>query len=133
MWVDALKCLCGVVDRKRIVCRVDKDVQVATEKLISQSRTLTKALETSKYINDLLLAREEEEMGKIEQMSKDILEKEARQYHLNVDVSEVTPCGDCEEKVLRCYLENESDPLKCKDVVEDYAACSKRQHFIPAK
>lgn len=110
-------------------CRVDNDVKLATEKLISKSRTLSKALETSKYINDLLLAREEEEMGKIEQMSKEILEKEAKQYQLNVDVNEVAPCGEYEEKVLRCYLENESDPLKCKDVVENYAACS-RQQFI---
>lgn len=112
---------------------MDRDVQVATEKLISKSKTLSKALETSKYINDLLLAREEEEMGKIEQMSKDILEKEAKQYHLNVDANEVNPCRDYEEKVLRCYMEHESDPLKCREVVEDYAACARRQHFISAQ
>lgn len=99
---------------------------MATEKLISKSKTLTKALETSKYINDLLLAREEEEIGKIEQMSKEILEKEAKQYHLNVDANEVTPCKDCEDKVLRCYLENETDLLMCKDVVTEYMACSRR-------
>lgn len=72
-------------------------------------------------------------MGKIEQMSKDILEEEAKKYHLNVDTDEVTPCGEYEKKVMRCYLQHQTEPLRCKNVVDEYAACSRRQHCMSAE
>lgn len=106
--------------------RVDKDVKMATEKLIEKNKILAKALQTSKHVNDLLLAREEEEMQKIDRLSRDILEKEAIKYHLDVEHEEEAPCEVYEEKVLRCYLDHAGDPFKCRSVVEEYAECGKR-------
>ena len=52
--------------------RVDKDVKMATEKIIEKNKILSKALQTSKHVNDLLLAREEEEMEKIDKLSREM-------------------------------------------------------------
>lgn len=108
------------------VCRVDKDVKKATEQLIAKNKILSKALQTSKHVNDLLLAREEEEMEKIDKLSRDILEKEAVKYDLDVEHEEKAPCEAYEERVLRCYLEHAGDPFKCRSVVEEYAECGQR-------
>jgi len=104
---------------------VDHDVKVAAEKIIAKSTLLSKALETSKHVNDLLLAREEEEMEKIDALSREILEKEAEKYHLNVEAKERVPCGEFERRVLQCYAEHK-DPLQCKSVVDEYASCSRQ-------
>jgi hypothetical protein len=111
---------------------VDKDVQVAAEKMIMKSKTLSKALETSRLVNDLLVAREEEELEKIDKLSREILEREAEKYGLDVEKEaeseEARLCGVEEGLVARCYREQAEDPLVCRGLVDSYVKCAFGAH-----
>lgn len=107
---------------------VDHDVRMAAERMISKSKALSKALETSRLVNDLLVAREEEELEKIDKLSREILEREAEKYGLDVekeaDSEEARLCGVEEGLVARCYREQVEDPLKCGGLVDLYVKCA---------
>ena len=107
-----------------LASHVDRDVQVAAEKMIAKSKALSKALETSRHVNDLLLAREEEELEKIDKLSREILEKEAEKYNLDTEKKEEKPCGEEEALLLRCYLEHAEDPLCCRQAAHLYTSCA---------
>jgi hypothetical protein len=107
-----------------LASHVDKDVQEAAEKMISKSKALSKALETSKHVNNLLLAREEEELEKIDKISRQLLENEALKYGLDTEKREEKPCGQEEAEVLRCYLEHTEHPLRCREIVKLYSKCA---------
>ena len=111
-----------------ISSHVDKDVQVAAEKMIAKSKALSKALETSRLVNDLLVAREEEELQKIDRMSREILEREAEKYGVDVEKQaedeDARLCSEEEGMVARCYKEQAEDPLKCRGLVDLYVKCA---------
>jgi hypothetical protein len=85
-------------------------------------------LETSRLVNDLLVAREEEELEKIDKLSREILEREAEKYGLDVekeaDSGEARMCGVEEGLVARCYREQAEDPLLCRGLVDSYVKCA---------
>lgn len=42
------------------------------------------------------------------------------------------PCMDKQKKIMNCYIENKSEPLKCSDVVKSFVECVdlKRSVFV---
>lgn len=110
---------------------VDRDVRIAADKMISKSASLSKALETSRHVNDLLIAREEEELVKSDALSREILEREGEKYGLDLEKEdrerqEGGRCGEEEQLVAGCYREHApgGGELVCRGLVDAYLRCA---------
>ena len=110
---------------------VDRDVRIAADKMISKSASLSKALETSRHVNDLLIAREEEELVKIDALSREILEREGEKYGLDLEKEDRERqgggrCGEEEQLVAGCYREHApgGGELVCRGLVDAYLRCA---------
>lgn len=113
--------------RLSITCRLDDDIRKETMKLVEKNNVLSKALERSKEVNRLLLVREEEELKKIEKLASDILEEENAEMELLPEhPGHAVPCGEYKRHVLECYNRNVGAEYRCRTVVDEYSACSRR-------
>ena len=112
---------------------------MAAEKMIAKSASLSKALETSHLVNDLLVAREEEELVKIDRLSREVLEREGEKYGVDLEREEGEKrCGREEALVAGCYREHAGgaggDPrgeLVCRGLVDAYVRCAYASSDIP--
>jgi hypothetical protein len=83
-----------------------------------QDGQVARALERSRRIGDMLLAREEEELQKIQSLAEELINRELR------IPSNGRPCEDKAAGCLRCYQEHAENPLACAEFVEAYRLCA---------
>ena len=76
---------------------------------------LDKALQRSERIGDMLLAREDEELEKIQSLAEELIQREQ-----NIP-SGGNPCQAEADKCLQCYKEHSDNPVACSDVVNAYS------------
>ena len=86
---------------------------------IRRSELLQRALERSQRVGDLLLAREDEEIRKIEALAEELISREYSAPH------SVRPCQNEASACLSCYSSNPDNPTVCADVVEAYSTCAR--------
>lgn len=105
--------------------RLDADVVRQTKAIIEKNAVLSRALQQSRLVNEMLMAREEEELGKIEEMVGKTLEEENRRHGLSPELD--VPCKDCEERVVACYDLHQGDDVykSCREEVDAYVNCSR--------
>lgn len=87
---------------------------------IENGSQLQKALSRSRRVGDMLLAREDEELQKIESLAQELIEREQPM------ASGEAPCQAESEACLKCYLENSDNPTVCSEAVQRYSQCAHR-------
>lgn len=78
---------------------------------------LSKALQSSRRVGNLLLKQETQEVEKVKQLSEELLRKHS------FPVKPV-PCDAERAAAVSCYKENPEDTLKCAAQVQAYSACA---------
>jgi len=95
--------------------QVDQDAAMT----IRRSELLKRALERSRRVGDMLLAREDEELEQIDQLAEEIIKKEYR------SPSRERPCQSEAAACLQCYEMNSENPTVCETAVNAYSSCAR--------
>ena len=87
--------------------------------MVKQSQLLSRALDRSQRVGDLLLRREAAEEQQIASLADELIEREYRAP------SRETPCQQEAAACLECYRQHEGSPEPCAEAVQRYAACAR--------
>eukprot|EP00240_Pyramimonas_obovata_P006507 CAMPEP_0118936314 /NCGR_PEP_ID=MMETSP1169-20130426/17994_1 /TAXON_ID=36882 /ORGANISM="Pyramimonas obovata, Strain CCMP722" /LENGTH=169 /DNA_ID=CAMNT_0006879513 /DNA_START=257 /DNA_END=766 /DNA_ORIENTATION=+ len=83
---------------------------------------LRKKLQYSKKVGSLLIKHEDEELPKVQQQVKDLLDK---QYQAPM---RAPPCAMEKGACLACYQQFPNDPLRCAAAVAAFSKCAKQAY-----
>jgi hypothetical protein len=87
--------------------------------MVRQSQLLTRALERTQRVGDLLLRREGDEERQVAALADELI---AREY---AAPSRERPCQDQARDCLACYQAHADDPTPCADAVAAYSRCAR--------
>jgi hypothetical protein len=105
----------GTAQALRAPDQAERDASV----MIRRSEFLQRALERSRRVGDALLAREDEELEKIEGLAEELIEREY------ATPSRARPCQTEAADCLACYRDNAENPAACAGSVQAYSACAR--------
>ena len=83
------------------------------------SELLSRALQRSRRVGDMLLQREDQELAQIEALAEELAQREY------TPPSREKPCGEHAAACLACYQQHPEEPTRCHTAVEAYAACAR--------
>ncbi|XP_051114989.1 uncharacterized protein LOC127240378 [Andrographis paniculata] len=83
--------------------------------------SIKSVLHESEKVVERLQKQEESLVQEVTQRAKELHEKEFKLPH-----RKPMPCSDQKDACLTCYKEHVKDPLKCAQVVKDFADCARR-------
>mmetsp|Transcript_19077 Transcript_19077/g.26418 ORF Transcript_19077/g.26418 Transcript_19077/m.26418 type:complete len:157 (+) Transcript_19077:202-672(+) len=85
---------------------------------LQQRSSATQPLPPSKRVGDMLLKHEEEEIVKVQQLAKELVDKEFKAPLRPI------PCSDEKAACVYCYQLNSTDPLLCAEKVSAFSQCA---------
>ncbi|MCD9637754.1 hypothetical protein HAX54_021194 [Datura stramonium] len=88
---------------------------------IAELDAIRSVLKESEKVVDRLQKQEENMLQEVTKKAKDLHDKEFK-----LPNQKPIPCLDERDACVKCYKEHEKDPLKCADVVQNFAECARR-------
>ncbi|PIN11824.1 hypothetical protein CDL12_14461 [Handroanthus impetiginosus] len=86
----------------------------------AELEAIRSVLEESEKVAEKLQKQEENMLQEVTQRAKDLHDKEFKLPH-----QKPMPCLDEKDACLKCYKEHVKDPLKCAQLVKEFADCAR--------